>query len=77
MATLKEQQKILQEIAKIEEKIQNQTRINSSTREKYNDLLKESAKITKNITDASKIELNINKDLKNIQKHLFSDSYLI
>ena len=74
MATLKEQQKILQEIAEIESRIEKGTKIQQTTRERYNGLLKESAKITKNITDASKIELNINKDLKNIQKQISDGS---
>ena len=49
MATLKEQQKILQEIAEIESRIEKGTKIQQTTRERYNGLLKESAKITKKI----------------------------
>ena len=78
MATLKEQQKILREIAKIEEKIQTQSRINRSTREEYNALLKESAAISKNQIESNKIQESISNQVLKAQQDIVksNESYL-
>ena len=68
--SLKEKEKILKQIAEIEERIQNQSRINKSTRDQYNKLLKDAARLNKASIDSNKMELNIGKDVRKLQSDI-------
>ena len=74
MASLEDKKKILDEIKKIEDKIQNQNYIQEGTRKRYNELLKESAKLQKLSIDSNKIEEGITRDLSKLQKDLVKSS---
>ena len=74
MASLEDKKKLLDEIQKIEDKIQNQNYIQEGTRKRYNELLKESAKLQKLSIDSNKIEEGITRDLSKLQKDLVKSS---
>ena len=70
MASLEDQLKLSKLILKIEEKINSKVGITAETRGRYNNLLKESARLQKASIESNKIDQGIQKDISKIQKDI-------